>query len=150
MLRRTINPYNFSSTWREMDQLQHEMNRLFSDRFTTQNRPTAPAYPAMNVWTNEDGVVITAELPGMRPDSIDISVSGDTLTLSGSRSPDELGENGKYHRRERTHGRFTRTIQLPFGVEAAKVEAVFEKGILHMSLPRLEAEKPRKITIKAG
>lgn len=151
MFRRTFyNPYNISSTWREMDRLQREVNRLFSDALSTGSRFTTSTFPAMNVWTNEDGVVITAELPGMHPDDIDISVSGDTLTLSGQRTPDDLPEGGKYHRRERSRGRFTRTMQLPFSVEANNVEALFEKGILHLSLPRLEAEKPKKITIKAG
>jgi HSP20 family protein len=102
----------------------------------------------MNVWRNEEGVVITAELPGLKPEDIDISVVGDTLTLTGSRQAEELGENVKYHRRERGSGKFTRTFQLPFGVEADKVEATFEKGLLHIFLPRAEAEKPRKITVK--
>ena len=107
-------------------------------------------YPAMNVWTNEDGAVVTAELPGVEPDNINIAVTGDTLTLKGSRTPEELKEGEQYHRRERGHGQFTRTFQLPFQVEAEKVEANFEKGVLSITLPRAEAEKPRKIAIKAG
>jgi HSP20 family protein len=104
----------------------------------------------MNVWTNEEGVVVTAELPGVEPDEIDVSVVGDTLTLTGSRRPFELKEGEKYHRRERGFGRFTRTFQLPFQVEADQVEAIFEKGVLHISLPRAEVDKPKKIAIKAA
>jgi len=130
--------------------VQREMNRLFSDSFSLAGGRVAPGYPAMNVWTNEEGAVITAELPGVNPDEIDIAVVGDTLTLTGSRTPEELGEGNKYHRRERGYGRFSRSFQLPFKVETDKVEAMFEQGILHLSLPRAEADKPRKITVKTA
>jgi HSP20 family protein len=75
-------------------------------------------------------------------------VVGDTLTLSGTRRPDELQEGERYHRRERTSGHFSRTFQLPFRIEDKQVEAVFEKGVLHISLPRAEADKPKKIAVK--
>jgi HSP20 family protein len=104
----------------------------------------------MNVWAYEDGAVVTAELPGVNTEDIDISVVGDTLTLTGSRQPDELKEDETYHRRERGYGRFTRAFQLPFPVESDKVEAIFEKGVLHISLPRAEADKPKKIAIKTA
>jgi HSP20 family protein len=106
----------------------------------------------MNVWTNEEGMVVTAELPGVNPDSIDISVTGagDQLIVRGFRSTFEAPENSTYHRRERNSGEFTRTFQLPFAVDAGKVEATYKLGILIISLPRAEAEKPRKIAIKAA
>ena len=103
----------------------------------------------MNVWTNEDGAVVTAELPGVAPEDIDISVVNETLTVTGTRSPEEV-EGATYHRRERTYGRFTRSFQLPFQIDGEKVEASFEHGVLHIHLPRSEADKPRRITIKAG
>jgi HSP20 family protein len=133
-----------------MERLQREVNRLFSDSFSLAGGRTAPSYPAMNVWTNEEGAVITAELPGVNPEDIDISVVGDTLTLAGNRKPDELQEGERYHRRERSYGRFSRTFQLPYQVEPDKVEAVFEKGVLQISLPRAEVDKPKKIAIKAA
>jgi HSP20 family protein len=111
---------------------------------------TAPSYPAINVWTNEDGAVVTAEMPGVNPENIDISVVGDSLTLSGERNPESLEEGDKYHRRERGYGKFNRTFQLPFKVEADNVDALFENGILHLSLPRAEADKPKKITVKSA
>jgi HSP20 family protein len=104
----------------------------------------------MNVWTNEDGAVLTAELPGMNPDDLEISVVNETLTLSGNRVGDEVPENVKYHRQERRSGQFTRTFQLPFTVEVEQVEAVFKNGVLHLSLPRAESEKPRKIAVKTA
>ena len=150
MFRRPFYRYGFVSPWREIDRLQREMNRLFEDSFSVTGSRTAPNYPAMNVWVNEEGAVVTAELPGLSPDDIEISVVGDTLTLTGERKPDELPEGAKYHRRERNHSNFTRTFQLPFSVEADKVEAAFRKGILHLSLPRAEVDKPRKIEVKTA
>lgn len=150
MFRRPINRYGILSPWQEMERLQREVNRLFSDSFSLAGGRTAPGYPAMNVWTNEEGIVVTAELPGLNPDDINISVVGDILTLTGVRNADELPEGVKYHRRERNFGKFSRTFQLPFTVEVDKVEAVFKNGVLHLSLPRAEAEKPKKIAVKTA
>lgn len=87
-------------------------------------------------------------MPGVSPKDIEISVQNDTLTLRGCRQPRDLEEGETYHRRERGCGRFARTLQLPFQVEPEGVEATFERGVLHISLPRAEADKPKKITVK--
>ncbi|HMQ53633.1 MAG TPA: Hsp20/alpha crystallin family protein [Anaerolineae bacterium] len=150
MLKRPFGLYASASPWREIERMQREMNRLFDETALGGRTRVAPSYPAINVWTNEDGAVITAELPGVNPEDIEISVVGETLKLTGSRQPEDLPEGARYHRRERGHGKFTRTFQLPFMVESDKVEAVFEKGVLHISAPRAEAEKPRKITVKTA
>jgi HSP20 family protein len=94
-----------------------------------------------------DQAVVTTELPGVDRETIDVSVSGNVLTLKGSRNPEELKEDESYHRRERWHGEFSKTLDLPFDIEVQKVEAKFSKGILTVTLPRAEAEKPRKISI---
>jgi HSP20 family protein len=88
-------------------------------------------------------------LPGIDPNAIDISVVGKTLTLRGSRKPEEFKENESYHRRERWHGQFTKTIELPFDIDSGKVDAQYRKGILRITLPRAEADKPRKISVKS-
>lgn len=134
--------------WREMDRLRREVDRLAAGWPTGSWRNVVPSYPAMNVWTNEDAAVVTAELPGVSPKDIEISVQNDTLTLRGCRQPRDLEEGETYHRRERGCGRFARTLQLPFQVEPEGVEATFERGVLHISLPRAEADKPKKITVK--
>lgn len=139
--------YRIPTVWREVDRLQREMNRLFEDYYPGRMR-TAPGYPALNVWTSQDGLSVTAEVPGVPPQDIDISVVGETLTLSGMRKPDELTEGARYHRQERGYGSFTRSIQLPFPVDVAKVEATFKDGVLSIALPRAEADKPRKIAVK--
>ena len=133
-----------------MERLQRDMNRLFSDAFSGADRSSAPGYPAINVWSSEEGAVVTAELPGLNPQDIDISVVGETLTLTGNRVPDDLPEGTKYHRRERNYGKFTRTFQLPFNVEIDAVDATFDKGVLHIVLPRAAEEMPKKITVKAA
>jgi len=146
MFRQPFNRYGRMFPWREMEQMQREMERLLS---APEGNRMASAFPAMNVWTNQDGAVVTAELPGVSSEDIDISVVGETLTVSGLRQAEELPEGARYHRRERRHGRFTRTFELPFPVEADRVEATFNKGVLYISLPRAEADKPRKITVKS-
>jgi HSP20 family protein len=145
-------PFSFysSNPWRDIEQMQRDMDHLFNRMARFEQPAIAAGFPAINVWANEDGLVVTAELPGMNPDDIDISVVNETLTLSGLRQPDELKEGDKYHRRERRQGKFNRTFQLPFAIETDKVSAVFENGVLHISLPRAEAEKPKKIAVKAA
>jgi HSP20 family protein len=150
MLRQPFGRQSLVNSWQEVERMQREMDRLFAGFYGRPRFQTAPSYPAMNVWTNQEGAVITAELPGVNPEDIDISVVGETLTLTGSRQPEALQEGEKYHRRERGYGKFTRTFQLPFLVEANKVEAIFDKGILHISLPRAEADKPKKIAVKTA
>ncbi len=140
--------YSIPSVWREMDRLQREMNRFYETSYPSHFR-SAPAYPAMNVWMSEEGLQITAEVPGVSPKDIDISVVGDTLTLSGVREPDELKEGAQYHRQERGYGNYSRSLQLPFSVNVDKVEATFKNGVLSIVLPRAEEDKPKKITIKS-
>ena len=144
MYRRYRNP----SIWQEMNRLQSDMNRLFGE--TPVSRRTAPSYPAMNVWADENNALITAEIPGVAKDALDINVTGDTLTISGERTSESLPEDAHYHRRERTYGRFDRSIQLPYTVDVNKVKATFKNGILEVALPRVEAEKPKKIAVKAS
>ncbi|MBS1232921.1 MAG: heat shock protein Hsp20 family protein, partial [Nitrospirae bacterium] len=106
-------------------------------------------FPAVNVWVSNDEAVLTTEIPGVDPKSIDISVAGKTLTIRGSRNPEELKEGDTYHRRERWSGQFTKTVDMPFLIETGKVNAKFSRGILHITAPRAEAEKPKKIAVKS-
>jgi HSP20 family protein len=141
--------YRTPSVWQEMERLRREMNRLFDGTWTGGVGPT-PSYPAMNVWANEDGLIVTAEVPGVSIEDLEINVVNETLTLSGHREPEQVGEGARYHRQERGYGKFTRTIQLPFRVDPSKVDATLTNGMLRIELPRVEEEKPRKITVKAA
>jgi HSP20 family protein len=127
--------------WREFDR----MSKLFSE-FSSPFARTAE-FPSVNVWSDGNEAVVTAELPGIEPSAADISVVGRTLTIKGSRTPERAGDDGSYHRQERWSGSFSRTIELPFQIDQNKVEARFSKGILEITLPRAEADKPKKISI---
>ena len=122
--------------------LQREMNRLFSDYDSR-----GDSFPAVNIWSDENQVMVTAEIPGMNPDDIDISVVQGQLSISGKRELN-LPEGMNCHRQERGQGSFTRAFRLPFDVNSEKVTAKYRDGILYISLPRLEETKPRKITVK--
>lgn len=133
------------SPWAELERMENEMNRMLS-RYAS---PPASEFPAFNIWESTDQAVVTTEIPGIEPSSIDISVVGSTLTVRGSREPDAAQEGESYHRRERWYGKFSKTVELPFTVQTDKVEARFSRGILTITLPRAEAEKPKKIAVKS-
>ena len=137
---RTMDP------WRELRELRHEMNQVFESAFGRRERP----YPACNVWTSDDDVFVTSELPGVVLDDLDISVMGNTLTLAGERKPAEDVEQSAYHRHERGAGAFSRTVELPARVVAEKVEAHFKSGVLTIRLPKAAEEKARKIQIESA
>jgi HSP20 family protein len=131
-----------SDPFSEVRRLQDEVNRLFS---SYQFVPSA-AYPPVNAYANEDGIALTAQLPGMTQDDLDISVFRDTLTLRGRRQP-EASERQAYHRRERGQGEFVRNISLPFSVDPERVEATIQDGVLRISLHRPEEDKPKRIRV---
>jgi len=133
-----------------MEQLRREMNRLIDTWGSGSQVRTPSNYPAMNVWANEDGVVVTAELPGIETEDLDISVRDNVLTLSGHRAPEDVDEDVTYHRRERGTGSFRRVFRLPFQVDPDAVEARYASGVLWLTLPRAEEDKPRKITVQSG
>lgn len=132
--------------WQEIDHIREEMNRLFS----AASRPATQFYPAMNIWTSQDTAVITAELPGYQTKDIQLSITNDELEIKGGRQREELKEGEQFHRQERGYGEFERTLRLPFLVDAGKVQAKLENGILTLTLPRAEADKPKKIEIKTA
>ena len=123
---------------------------LFANAFGFPNAQVAPKFPAINIWANEDGVAVSAKLSGVTAENIDISVKENTVTIAGTREPITLDEGQKFLRRERRDGDFSRTFRLPFVVDSNGVEAVFKNGILNVSLPRAEEDKPRKISVKAA
>lgn len=128
---------------RDMQRLQDSLNRFLSNSSTH----NASEFPLVNVWTSEAGAIVRAEVPGVAPEEVDISLVHDTLTIRGSRKTEELKEGETRHRYERGYGQFTRSLQLPFGVEADQVEAKFSNGVLQITLPRAEAEKPKRISV---
>ncbi len=131
--------------WRELDRIQDEMNRLFRDTF---GRVAVRRYPAINMWVKDDEAIVTAELPGFDPDKLEITVLNDELHIKGERKLPEPEKEVTFHRKEIDVDSFQRTIELPFAVENDKVDANFDRGVLTITLPRAEADKPRKIQVK--
>jgi HSP20 family protein len=132
----------------EADRLHDEIDQLFT-RNASAFSTTADA-PALNVWASENELQVTAELPGIDPNGVDISVRGDELTLRGSYPERSLKEDERWIRQEHAPVSFVRTLRLPFRVESDKVDAQYSNGILTLTLPRAEAEKPKRIQIKAA
>ncbi|MFM8219670.1 MAG: Hsp20/alpha crystallin family protein [Planctomycetaceae bacterium] len=133
--------------WREMSQLQHEMGRLLNS-----TRPLGAncsrETPPVNVYASENEIVVTLEVPGIDPAGVEVTVAGSTVTITGERAHDGVEESG-FHRRERTVGKFTRQLQLPFEVDPSQTEATYERGVLRVQLSRPESSRPRKITVKS-
>ena len=144
MLLQRIADNDLFGSLRDMQRVQSSLNRLLSSGI-----PTQAEFPLINVWTSENAAIVRAELPGMAKEDVEISLVKDTLTLKGSRACDELKEGESRLRQERGYGRFTRSLQLPFSVEGDKVQAKFANGVLQVTLPRAEAEKPRRIAVSS-
>ncbi len=140
--RSTVHPF-----WRSLGEMQHEVNRLF-DRYG--NHPFGLGeFPVVNLREEQDVLHLEAELPGLELSDLEIFVTGQNqLTIKGERKAPAV-EKGVQHRNERSFGKFTRVLTLPFAVNEAAVEARFENGLLTIRLPKHEAAKPRKIAIKA-
>jgi HSP20 family protein len=141
---------SYGPLWSQLHHMQNEVNGLF-ERWEGSNslRAFAPAYPALNIWEESDSVWVEAELPGLTPGDLDIQVSGgDQLTLKGERKPQSV-DNTKVLRQERGYGKFVRSLQLPFPVDADNVEARFDNGVLRIRLAKAKSAMPRKIAVKA-
>jgi HSP20 family protein len=139
----------FGRAWdpfREFDRLHSEIDRVFSPV----NDSYGPSFPALDVWANEESAVVTAELPGVEPNEIEISVDGDELTVSGKRPAAGLAEGQSYLRRERGFGEFKRTLKLPYRIDASAVDARFSNGVLQITAPRIGADRPRRIEVQAA
>lgn len=135
---------------REMMTLREAMDRLFDDAFTHPiNMGTVSAMPAIDMYQNEDDLIVKASLPGLTKDNVDITIAENVLTLRGEYKTNENEADKAYHIREQRYGIFERALRLPTDVEVDKAKAEFENGILNITLPKAEAVKPKLISIKA-
>jgi len=127
----------------EFNRVQDELNRLFGGVRSA----AGPAGPALNLWADEHNVYAEVDLPAFDPANLDVTVTeGNKLTIQGERPAPEV-EGAVWVRQERPVGRFGRTVTLPVLVDADRVEAKYEDGVLKLTLPKSEAAKPRKITV---
>lgn len=134
--------------WREFNQLQGEVNRLFQRHWGA--APGRSEYPAINLWHNAESVVLVSEIPGINPDELDVMVHGDTVTIRGKRTAEPLKEGETYLRRERPSAEFTRVVELPFEVDSQQTEATCKDGVLTLTLHRPEEHRPRKVAVRRG
>jgi HSP20 family protein len=141
--------HDLSNVNRPIERLQREMNRLLTD-FGRTGTPFHGVFPPVNVTEDGDNLYIRAELPGIRPEDMDLSVEGETVTLRGERIQAQASENVSYHRHEREVGRFRRIISLPTRIDPEGASASFKNGVLKISLPKAKEAKPRQIQVGIG
>ena len=137
--------------FRDLMTLREAMDRLFEESFVRPRREwLAPAEGtlALDMYETEDSVVVKSAVPGVKPDDIDISVSGNTLSISGEAKSEEEVTEENYIRRERRYGSFSRSIALPEGLDAEKADATFEDGLLTLTIPKAPEAKAKVIKIK--
>jgi HSP20 family protein len=126
------------------------MERIFDTLGGFGALSSSGVFPATNVSETDESLLIRAELPGIRPDDLEVTVEGNTLTLAGKRETVEESEKVSFHRREREWGSFRRSLTIPVRVEADKVQARFADGILTVELPKAAAARPKQITVQAS
>lgn len=143
--------WDWTSPHEELDRMRRQMDLLSQglSRGLWRQMP-AGVFPLMNVTEDTDKYYVRAELPGLSAGELDISVTGDTLSISGQRKLASEDEKAQYHRREREAGRFSRIVTLPGQTDTEKVEASCTDGVLTVTLPKAEAAKPKQISVKAS
>src|SRR5438552_17456227 len=136
--------------FRELRSLQDEMTRLFTGVVPAVSREemlNGAWSPKVDIFENKENLVLEAELPGMNRDDFELSIENNVITLKGERKFEKKTDDDNYHRVERSYGVFTRSFTLPQTVSAEGAKAEFKNGILHVSLPKREETKARKIEI---
>ncbi|CUI01787.1 Hsp20/alpha crystallin family protein [Leisingera aquaemixtae] len=146
MLHTLFDPFGASHPFIDMRRIQRDMNRLLDGVGTSRHSST---YPPVNFWAGEDSIVMTAELPGLGEDDIELTVQDTMISLRGEFKDQDIDEDVSWHRRERPKGKFFRTVELPFRIDAEHVDARFENGVLTVEMQRPEDEKPKRISIKS-
>jgi len=136
--------------WDPFRELQREVGRLFESLEPFPSARRVPLYPPLNLYDAGDHYLLSAQLPGITPGEIDLTITGETLTMRGERKRAEGVKDDSYRRQERPMGRWSRTVTLPDRVDSAEVSAAFANGILIVNLPKAESAKPRQITVTAG
>ena len=131
--------------------LQDRMNGLFDSFFNGGRHGVRleHLWPSIDVVETPETVQVKAEMPGIEPEAIDISVTADTLTIKGEKTAEKEEKGKTWHRRERSAGQFVRSITLPVSVDPDHVEAVNEAGVLTITLPKRELAKTKRIVVKS-
>jgi HSP20 family protein len=137
---------------RDLLSIRDEVNRLFDNFFTglperRRGLLEGEWAPSVDIAETDNDVVVTAELPGVKQDDVDITITDDVLTLKGEKKEEKEVKEKNYHRIERSYGSFQRSVSLPAGVQADKAKATYKDGVLHITVPKAEEAKPKQIKI---
>lgn len=139
---------------REFLSLRDAMNRLMEESFVLPSmigevRGSGRSWGlAVDMYETNDNLLVKASVPGIKPEQLEVTVQGETLTIKGEAQEEQQREQGRYHVRERRQGAFSRTLTLPFPIQSDKVQATFENGVLTLTLPKAEEIKPRTIKVQ--
>ena len=144
---------NIWQPFREVTSSQEHVNQIFGDIFSEmdslEQSLLAPASlaPRTDIYEEDDKLVLEMEAPGLREEDINLAVEGNMLTISGERRQNEERKKGRYQRVERYYGSFSRTFTLPAAVNADRIQASYEHGVLHVSMPKKAEARPRQIKV---
>ena len=137
--------------FREVQALQNRVNALFRDFSDTDSPMTTASFvPAVDIYEDDKKVILKLEVPGIEEKDLDVSVENNTLTVKGERKFDKEEKEENFHRIERRYGSFVRTFNLQPTVDAEKVEAGYDKGVLKITLAKRAEAKPRQIKVGIG
>lgn len=138
----------------ELVSLRDAMDRLFEDSFVQPGwgwiAPLRSADLAIDMFEKDNEVVVKATLPGIKPEEVDVKITGDTLTIRGEAKEENEVKEENYIRKERRYGAFLRSVTLPSGLKTDKAEAKFENGVLTLTIPKAEEVKPKIIKVKGA
>ena len=138
--------------WREMAALQNRINRIFDGSFFRENSADDDLAlqhwnPVVDIYDNDDKLVIKADLPGLSKDDITIDLKNRVLTVQGERSVENEVKEENYYRRERNYGKFCRAFTMPAEVDSDQINAAFKDGVLKIDIPKPKEQRPRQIAI---
>lgn len=141
------------SPFRELEEMEHRFDEVFGHSLLPSIWRRLPMErmawaPAIDVFERGDKLVVKAEVPGMKEDDIHVSVEGDMLTVRGEKKTESEVKEEDYYRSERSYGSFFRSVALPSTVDASKIEADYENGVLEVTLPKKPEVKPKKVAVK--
>jgi HSP20 family protein len=144
-------PINHPTTWnRGMDRFFNEFMGRSLRQMEDETSSCGSWSPAVNIMEREDQIIITADLPGLKAEDVEVTIENNVLTLKGERTFEEAAEGETYHRVERCYGSFERSFSVPNTVDPKKIEARFVNGEMTVTLPKRDESKPRSVKVKVA
>ena len=136
----------------EISKMRRDIDRLFDRLWDDYDMPLFPTKPRgvpfIDIFETKDNLIIKAEIPGINPEELEISITDDNLTIKGETKHEIVRERENYHRMERRYGTFSRTLRLPCRVVIEDVNATYKKGVLNIVMPKCKPDKARQIKVR--